>query len=221
MNKYRLIEASLKIVLWIAMVLINGMYIAGFFKPLFHQREVVLIAFNISAVAILLWYMPSSNAWRILKKGLRYLDRDSDKAVKYLKEYLSSKMITDNERRNGLRILGVAHHKRGDDEAAIECLEQALGGNCEDTDLKVEVLGAIGIICSESGEYQKASEYFDRSFETMFSISKVNISNTTLIQVMNTYIKAGQKEKAVQIYDRLTMIAGFRRNKAAEKLLGI
>lgn len=221
MNKYRFIEALSRIFLWIAVVTIYTAYIAELFEPLPRRLETMIISLNVSLTVILLWFMPSSRAERILRKGLRYMDRDNDKAVQYLKEYLDSKMLMDSERKNALRILGVAHHKRGDDEAAIENLQQALEGNDKDNDLKAEVLGAMGVIYSESGEYQKAVEYFDRTFEILFSVSRANVDNTTLILVMNTYIKADQKEKAVQIYDRLSMIRGFKRSRMVEKMLDI
>lgn len=221
MNKYRFIEALSRIFLWIAVVIIYTAYIAELFEPLPRRLETMIISLNVSLTVILLWFMPSSRAERILRKGLRYMDRDNDKAVQYLKEYLDSKMLMDSERKNALRILGVAHHKRGDDEAAIENLQQALEGNDKDNDLKAEVLGAMGVIYSESGEYQKAVEYFDRTFEILFSVSRANVDNTTLILVMNTYIKADQKEKAVQIYDRLSMIRGFKRSRMVEKMLDI
>ncbi|HOE56873.1 MAG TPA: tetratricopeptide repeat protein [Bacillota bacterium] len=221
MNKYRFIEALSRIFLWIAVVIIYTAYIAELFEPLPRGLETMIISLNVSLTVILLWFMPSSRAERILRKGLRYMDRDNDKAVQYLKEYLDSKMLMDSERKNALRILGVAHHKRGDDEAAIENLQQALEGNDKDNDLKAEVLGAMGVIYSESGEYQKAVEYFDRTFEILFSVSRANVDNTTLILVMNTYIKADQKEKAVQIYDRLSMIRGFKRSRMVEKMLDI
>ncbi|HPL54055.1 MAG TPA: tetratricopeptide repeat protein [Bacillota bacterium] len=221
MNKYRFIEALSRIFLWIAVVIIYTAYIAELFEPLPRGLETMIISLNVSLTVILLWFMPSSRAERILRKGLRYMDRDNDKAVQYLKRYLSSKILMDSERKNALRILGVAHHKRGDDEAAIENLQQALEGNDKDNDLKAEVLGAMGVIYSESGEYQKAVEYFDRTFEILFSVSRANVDNTTLILVMNTYIKADQKEKAVQIYDRLSMIRGFKRSRMVEKMLDI
>ncbi|HOR86634.1 MAG TPA: tetratricopeptide repeat protein [Bacillota bacterium] len=221
MNKYRFIEALSRIFLWIAVVIIYTAYIAELFEPLPRGLETMIISLNVSLTVILLWFMPSSRAERILRKGLRYMDRDNDKAVQYLKRYLSSKILMDSERKNALRILGVAHHKRGDDGAAIENLQQALEGNDKDNDLKAEVLGAMGVIYSESGEYQKAVEYFDRTFEILFSVSRANVDNTTLILVMNTYIKADQKEKAVQIYDRLSMIRGFKRSRMVEKMLDI
>jgi len=221
LNKYRFIEALSRIFLWIAVVIIYTAYIAELFEPLPRGLETMIISLNVSLTVILLWFMPSSRAERILRKGLRYMDRDNDKAVQYLKRYLSSKILMDSERKNALRILGVAHHKRGDDGAAIENLQQALEGNDKDNDLKAEVLGAMGVIYSESGEYQKAVEYFDRTFEILFSVSRANVDNTTLILVMNTYIKADQKEKAVQIYDRLSMIRGFKRSRMVEKMLDI
>lgn len=221
MNRYRIIEAFFKIFLWIAVIIIDIMYIAKVFEPLSDWLETLIISLDVSAAVILLWFMPSSRAERRLKKGLKYLDRDNDKATRYIEGYLNSKMLTDNEKKNAMRILGVAHHKRGDDESAINYLNQALEGNYKDNDLKVEILGAMGIIYSESGEYQKAAEYFDRTFDIIFATSKANIINTTLIQVVNTYIKAGKKEKAVLIYDRLLMISGFKRDKTVEELLDI
>ena len=221
MNRYRLIEAFFKIFLWIAVIIIDIMYIAKFFEPLPDWLETLIISLDMSAAVILLWFMPSSITERRLNKGLKYLDRDNDKAAKYIEGYLNSKLLTDSESKNAMRILGVAHHKRGDDEAAINYLKQALEGNYKDNDLKVEILGALGIIYSESGEYQKAVEYFDKTFDIIFAISKANIDKATLIQVVNTYIKAGQEEKAVLIYDRLLMIRGFKRDKMVEELLGI
>jgi tetratricopeptide (TPR) repeat protein len=221
MSKYRLTEAFLKVFLWIAVIIINIIYLAKLFEPLPDRLETLIISLNISAAVILLWFMPSSIAERKLTKGLNYLDKNNDKAYKYIEGYMNSKMLTDSERKNALRILGVAHHKRGDDKEAINCLNHALLGNDRDNDQKVEILGALGIIYSEAGEYQKAVEYFDKTFEIIFSISKANIADTTIVQVVNTYIKAGQEEKAVRIYDRLLMIQGFKRDKIVEELLDI
>lgn len=221
MNRYRLIEALIKIFLWVAVIIIYIMYITHIFEPLPDSLETFIISLDVSLAVILSWFMPSSMLDRKLYKGLKYLDKDSDKAVRYLQEYLDSKMLSDSDRKNALRILGIAHHKRGDDEGAIRCLNQALEGHDKDNDLKVEILGAMGIIYSESGEYQKAVEHFDKTFDVMFAMSKAHIDKTVMILVMSTYIKAGQKEKAQLIYDRLMMIRGFRRDKRVEELLDI
>lgn len=219
MNRYRLIEVFVKIFLWIAVILIYIMHLAGIFEALPDRLETLIISLDLSAAVILLWFMPSAMAERKLKKGLKYLEKDSDKAVRCFEEYLDSKMHTEIERKNALRILGIAHHKRGDDKNAIHCLNQALEGQEKDNDLKVEILGAMGIIFSEAGEYQKAVEHFDRAFEIIFSMSRAYIDKNVLVQVMYTYIKAGQKEKAAAIYDRLLMIRGFKRDRRLEKLL--
>jgi len=220
-NRNRLIEALFKILLWMTAIIINIMYMTGAFEALPDRSEALIITADVSIVVILLWFMPSSMAERKVKKGIKYLDRDNDKAVRYLEGYLDSKMLTFDERKNALRILGVAHHKRGDDEAAINCLNQALEGNYQDNDLKVEILGAMGVIYSEAGEYQKAADCFDRTFEIIFAMSKANIDKAIFVQVINTYIKTGQKEKALMIYDRLLMIRGFKRDKRVEELLDI
>jgi tetratricopeptide (TPR) repeat protein len=204
-----------------AVIIINIMYLAKLFEPLPNKLETLIISLDISAAVILLWFMPSSIAERRLIKGLNYLDKNNDKAFKHIEGYMNSKMLTDSERKNALRILGVTHHKRGDDKEAINCLNNALLGNDRDNDQKVEILGALGIIYSEAGEYERAVEYFDKTFEIIFSISKANIDDTTLMKVVNTYIKAGQEGKAVRIYDRLLMIQGFKRDKIVEELLDI
>ena len=221
MNRKRLIEAFFKIFLWVVVIIINIMYISGLFEHLAEESKTFIITGDVSMVVILLWFMPSTMAERRLKKGLEYLDRDNDKAVRYIEAYLDSKMLTLNERQHALRVLGVTHNTRGDDAAAIKCLTMALEGNYKDNDLKVEILGAMGIIYSESGEFQKAAECFDRTFEIMFAMSKANIDKAIFIQVINTYIKTGQKEKALMIYDRLLMIQGFARDKRVEEILGI
>ena len=221
MNRYRLIEILVKIILWIAVIALLIIDAAGLIEPLSDRLEIFINTIGFSILIILLLFMPSKMADRELDKGLKYLDKDNDKAVRYINKYLGSKMLIDIERRNGLRILGVAHHKRGDDKAAVHCLNKALEGHYKDNDLKVELLGAIGIIYSESGDYQKAVEYFDRTFDIIFSISKAHIDNMTIIQVANAYINAGKKEKAVMIYDRLLLIQGFKRDKRVEELLGI
>ena len=221
MNRYRLIEVFVKVFLWVTVIIIFIMQGAGVFEPLSDYLETLIRVLSLSATVILSWFMPSSMADRKLNKGIRLLDKDNDRAAQYLEEYLDSKTLSDSDRKNALRILGVAHHKRGDDERAIRCLNQALEGHEKDNDLKVEILGAMGLIFSESGEYQKAVEHFDRAFETIFAMSKAYIDKAVLIQVVNTYIKAGQKEKAVMIYDRLLIIRGFKRDKRVEELLGI
>ena len=220
-NRKRLIEAFCKDFSMGGCNIINIMYISGLFEHLPEELKRFIITGDVSMVVILLWFMPSTMAERRLKKGLEYLDRDNDKAVRYIEAYLDSKLLTLNERKHALRVLGVAHHKRGDDAAAIKCLTMALEGNYKDNDLKVEILGAMGIIYSESGEFQKAAECFDRTFEIMFAMSKANIDKAIFIQVINTYIKTGQKEKALMIYDRLLMIQGFTRDKRVEEILGI
>jgi len=211
----------MKVFLWIGVIVINILYLSKFFESLPDNLETLIISLDLSAAIILLWFMPSSIAERRLLKGLNYLDKNNDKASLYIERYINSKMLTDSERKNAFRILGVAHHKRGDDKEAIHCLKQALIGIDKDNEQKIEIMGALGIIYSEAGEYQKSVEYFERTFDIIFSISKANIDDNTLIQVVNTYIKAGQKEKAVQIYDRLMMIRGFKGNKMAEELLDI
>ncbi|MGI6586645.1 MAG: tetratricopeptide repeat protein [Gracilibacteraceae bacterium] len=221
MNRNRIIEAFTRVFLWVTVIIINIMYIRGSFETLPDKAKTFIITGDLSMTIILLWFMPSTMAERRVKKGLKYLDRDNDKAVGYIEAYLNSNMITSNERKHAMRILGVAHHKRGDDEAALKYLKQALEGNDQDNELKAEILGAMGIIHSESGEYQKAADYFDRAFEIMFSMSRVNIDRAVFLQVINTYIKTGQHEKALMIYERLIMIRGFTRDKRAEKLLGI
>jgi tetratricopeptide (TPR) repeat protein len=193
----------------------------GVFERFPNYIEMLIYALDLSLALILLFFMPSAMTEKKLRKGLQYLDKDNDKAAQYLEEYLESNMITDNERKSALRILGVAHHKRGDDKGAIRCLRDALEGQEKDNDVKAEILGAMGIVYSESGEYQKAVEYFDKTFEVLFSMSKAHIDKTILVQVVSTYIKAGQKEKAIMIYDRLIMISGFKRDKKVEELLGI
>ena len=218
MNGYRLFEAFAKILLWIIVVAINIMYFTGFFASLPDRLQTFIITADISMIIILLWFMPSSIAARRLKKGIEHLDKDSDKAVRYIESYLDSRMLTVNERKHTLRILGVAHHRRGDDAAAISYLSQALEGNCRDNDLKIEILGAMGIIYAETGEFQKAVDCFDRTFEIIFSISKANIDKAILFQVINAYINTGQKDKALRIYDRLLMINGFKRDKRVEEV---
>ncbi|KUO69230.1 MAG: hypothetical protein APF77_03120 [Clostridia bacterium BRH_c25] len=219
--RYRLIEVFVRIFLWIVVFIINILYFARMMESFPDWLETLLITAGLSIPVILVWFMPSSMAARKVNTGLRYLDKDNDKAVRYFEKYLESKMLTDSERKNALRILGVAHHKRGDDEEAIRCLNQALEGQDRDNDLKVEIMGAIGIIYSESGEYEKAVEYFDKTFDIIFSMSKAHIDKSILIQVVNAYIRADNKEKAVMIYDRLLMIRGFKRDKRVEELLGI
>jgi tetratricopeptide (TPR) repeat protein len=220
-NKYRLIEFFSKVVLWIIVATLYMLHRLEVFEPLPDYIETLIYALDLSIAIILLFFMPSSMAEKKLNKGLKYLDKDNDKAAHYLEEYLDSRMLTDSERKTAMRILGVAHHKRGDDEGAIHYLNKALEGHSRDNDLKVEILGAMGIIYSESGEYQKAVEQFDKTFEILFAMSKAHIDKTILMQVINTYIKAGQKEKAVIIYDRLLLIRGFKRDTRVEELLGI
>lgn len=221
MTRYKLIEAFVKIFLWIAVIIIYVMYFSEVMRPLPDGLETAIITVALSLTLILIWFMPSSIADRKVNKGLKYLDRDNDKAVRYFEDYLDSKMLSESERKNTLRIMGVTHHKRGDDEEAIRCLNQALEGHDGDNDLKVEILGAMGMIYSESGEYQKAVEHFDRTFDIIFAMSKAHIDKAALVLAVNTYIKAGKKEKAVMIYDRLLMIQGFRRDRRVEELLDI
>ncbi len=165
MNRNRLIEALFKILLWMTAIIINIMYMTGAFEALPDRSEALIITADVSIVVILLWFMPSSMAERKVKKGIKYLDRDNDKAVRYLEGYLDSKMLTFDERKNALRILGVAHHKRGDDEAAINCLNQALEGNYQDNDLKVEYW-ENGVLF-RGGEYQKAEMLKDFKYICM------------------------------------------------------
>ncbi|HYF83206.1 MAG TPA: tetratricopeptide repeat protein [Clostridia bacterium] len=220
-NRYRLIELFVKIILWILVIAIFILKQMDVFESLPDYLETLVLALDLSAAVILSWFMPSSISERKFNKGLKLIDKDNDKAVLYLEDYLDSKTLSDIDRRHVLRILGVAKHKKGDDEGAIRCLNQALEGQDRDNDLKVEILGSMGIIYSESGEYQKAVEHFDRSFDIIFALSKAHIDKTILMQVINAYIKAGQKEKAVLIYDRLLMIRGFKRDARVEELLGI
>ncbi len=220
-NRYRLIELFIKILLWILVIAVFILEQADAFKTLPDYLETLILTLDLSAAVILSWFMPSSMAERKFNKGLKFIDKDNDKAVMYLEDYLGSKTLSDIDRRHVLRILGVAKHKKGDDEGAIRCLNQALEGQDKDNDLKVEILGSMGIIYSESGEYQKAVEHFDRSFDIIFSLSKAHIDKSILVQVINAYIEVGQKEKAIQIYDRLLMISGFKRDQRVEELLGI
>lgn len=220
-SKYRLLEFFIKLLLWAAVIIIYIMQSTGMFESLPGYLQTMIRVLDISTAVILAAFMPSSMADRKFNKALKLLDKDNDKAARYLEEYLESKMLSENDRKHGLRILGVAHHKRGDDEKAIQSLKQALEGQEKDNDLKVEILGSMGIIYSESGEYKKAVEHFDKSFEIIFSMSRAQIDKSILTQVINTYIKAGEQEKAVMIYDRLLMIRGFKRDKRVEELLGI
>ncbi len=220
-NKYRLIEFLTKILLWIIVVIIFIIQGTDAFKLLPEYLRTMILVLDLSTAVILSGFMPSSMADRKFYKAIKLLDKDNDKAVQYLEEYLESKTLSDNDRQNVLRILGIAHHKRGDGEKAIGCLNLALQGYDKDDDLKVEILGAMGMIFSELGEYQKAVERFDRAFEIIFARSKAYIDKAVLMLVMNTYIKAGQKEKAVTIYDRLMMIRGYKRDKRVEELLDI
>lgn len=221
MNRNRIIEALVRIAFWISIIVIFVMDASSFTDSLSEGMEVFVKSIGIAIGIISIFFMPSKMADRNFEKGLKWLNKDNDKAVVYFEKYLASKMLTDIERRNGLRVLGVAHHERGDDEAAISCLKEALEGQYKDNDLKVELLGAIGIIYSGSGDYQIAVEYFDKAFEIIFATSKAHIDKTTILQVMNSYIESGKKEKAVNIYDRLLMIRGFKRDKRVEELLGI
>jgi tetratricopeptide (TPR) repeat protein len=220
-NRYRVIELLIKILLWVLVVIIFIMRQMDIFEALPENLQTLIFALNLSIIVILIFFMPSTMVQKKLNKGLKYLDKDNDKAAHYLEEYLDSRMLSASERKTALRILGVAHHKRGDDQGAIHYLSKALEGHGEDNDLKVEILGAMGIIYSESGEYQKAVEHFDRTFDLIFAMSKAHIDKTILIQVIKAYIEAGQKEKAVLIYDRLLMIRGFKRDIKVEELLGI
>jgi tetratricopeptide (TPR) repeat protein len=220
-NKYRFYEFLIKMFLWIIVVIIFIMRSTAAFSSLPEYLQTLILVLDLSTAVILSGFMPTSMADRKFNKALKLLDKDNDKAVRYLEEYLDSKTLSDNDRQNVLRILGVAHHKRGDDEEAIRCLNLALEGCDKDNNLKVEILGTIGIVCSESGKYQIAAEHFDRAFEIIFATSKAHISKDVLIQVVDTYIKAGQKEKAVRIYDRLMMIRGYKRDKRVEELLDI
>lgn len=221
MNRYRLIEALTKITLWISAIIVFLLDATGLIDKLSGSLKVIIRTIGSSMIIIAAFFMPSKMAYRKLEKGLKWLDKDNDKAARYLGEYLDSGMLTDIERRNGLRILGVAQHKRGDDEEAVRCLKEALDGQYKDNDLKVEILGAMGMIYSESGEYQKAVEHFDRTFEIIFEMSRAHIDKAALILAFNTYIKAGKKEKAIMIYDRLLMLQGFKRDKKIEELLNI
>ncbi len=221
MNSYKLIEVFAKIIMWIIVIAINGLYFSDAMKSLPERLELFIITIGYSMVVILLWFMPSSIAERKAYKGLKYIDRDNDRAAGYFEAYLASKLLSVNERKNALRIMGVIHHKRGDDEKAIDCLEEALECHDKDNDLKVEILGAMGMIYSESGEYQKAVEHFDKTFEVIFSMSKAQIDKAALLLAVDTYIKAGRREAAVNIYDRLLLIHGFKRDKRVEELLGI
>lgn len=221
MTRYRIIEAFIRIILWIAVLAIGILYFTEALEPLPDWLETLIITAGLSLTVILLWFMPSAIADRKVSKGLKYLDKDNDKAARYFEDYLDSRLLSESERKNTLRILGVVHHKRGNDEEAIRCLTQALEGHGRDNDLKVEILGAMGMIYSESGEYQKAVEHFDRTFDVIFSMSRAHIDKTALFLAVNTYIKAGRKEEALIIYDRLLMIHGFKRDKRVEELLGI
>jgi tetratricopeptide (TPR) repeat protein len=221
MDRNRLIEAAVRVILLALVAILYIMYFTGVFRVLPRSLETIILTLDISAAVIAIWFMPSKMAERKLKKGLKYFDKDNDKAAVYLSEYVEAQILTEAERRNGLRILGVAHHKRGDDERAIQCMNKALEGYEKDNDLKVEILGAIGIIYCESGQYQKAIEYFDKTFDIIFSMSKAHIDKNILLQVIAAYIKAGQRDKALSIYDRLLMIRGFKRIKKAEALLGL
>ncbi len=219
MSRYRLIEALIKVVLWIITFTVLILYIAGVFEDFSEKLQTFILALDFSLAVIVLWFMPSAMADRKLNKGLKHLDRDNDKAARYIKEYFNSRTLSETEKVNALRILGVAHHKRGDDEEAVKCLNKALEGHEKDNDLKVEILGAIGMIYSESGEYQKAIEQYDKTFDVIFSMSKAHIDKAAMMLVVHTYIKAGQRDKISHIYDRLLMIRGFNGDKRIEALL--
>ncbi|MGE5630408.1 MAG: tetratricopeptide repeat protein [Caulobacteraceae bacterium] len=160
-NGQRRIELIIKILLWVIVVAVSLIQRSDSFEALPQYMKIFIFLFDIALSIMLIWFMPSSKADRTLKRGLKYLDKDSDKAVRYLNAYLDSEMLTDLEIVAGLRILGIANHKRGDNEKAIQYLEAALEEQEKDNDTKVELLGAIGIVYSESGEYKKAVEYFD------------------------------------------------------------
>lgn len=221
MNRYRLAEILVKMLLWVIVLVINALYFSEAIESFPDWLETILITLGLSMIVILEWFMPSKMAGRKFNKGLRYMDRDNDKAVRYLEDYLDSRLLTQGERSNTLRILGVAYHKKGDTDKAINSLKQALPGFERDNDQKIEVLGAIGMVYSETGDYQKAVEHFNKTFEIIFSLSRAHIDKAALFLAVNTYIKAGKKAEAVAIYDRLLMIHGFKRDKGIEELLGI
>lgn len=218
-SKYRLYEFFIKILLWAIVICILILEYLGAFDSLPGYQQNLILALALSTGVILTYFMPSKIADRYFEKAMKHIDKDPDKAIEYLEEYISSRTISDNERKHALRVLGVTHFQKGDYSKAIEILKQVLESHGKDNELKVEVLGVLGIIYSEAGDYQQAVEYFDRTFEVIFSISKAYIDKNILFQVMNTYIKAGQQERARLIYDRLLMIRGFRRNKRIEELL--
>lgn len=221
MSKYKLLEALAKVIMWVAVLVINILYFSETMRSFPGWLQNVLIALGLSLFVILEFFMPSRLAEKKFDKGLKYIDKDNDKAVRYLEEYLESTLLNRNDRSNTLRILGVAYHKKGDTDKAISSLKEALLGFEKNNEQKIEVLGAMGMVYSEAGEYQKAVEHFDKTFELIFSLSKAHIDKAALFLAVNTYIMAGKKEKAAEIYDRLLMIHGFKRDKRVEELLQI
>jgi len=219
MNRYRLFEAFAKVVMWVVVLTINILYFSEIIKTFPGWVQTVLITLGLSLFVILEFFMPTKLTERKFERGLKYIDKDNDKAVRYLEDYLESSLLDRSERSNTLRILGVAYQKKGDTDKAISSLNESLLGFERDNEQKIEVLGAMGIVYSEAGEYQKAVEHFDRTFELIFSLSKAHIDKAALLLAMNAYIMAGRKEKAVEIYDRLLMIHGFKRDKRVEELL--
>lgn len=221
MDKKRLYEALAKVVMWIIVLTINILYFSEIMKSFPGWLQTALITLGLSLFIILEFFMPTKLAERKLEKGLKYMDKDNDKAVRYLEDYLETGMLNRSERSNTLRILGVAYQKQGDTDKAINSLKESLMGFERDNEQKIEVLGAMGIVYSEAGEYQKAVEHFDRTFELIFALSKAHIDKAALLLAMNAYIMAGKKAKAVEIYDRLLMIHGFKRDERVEELLHI
>lgn len=221
MNKNRLYEALAKAIMWTIVFIINILYFSEIMRSFPGWLQTALITLGLSLFVILEFFMPTKLAERKFEKGLKYMDKDNDKAVRYLEDYLETGMLNRSERSNTLRILGVAYQKQGDTEKAIISLKESLMGFERDNEQKIEVLGAMGIVYSEAGEYQKAVEHFDKTFELVFSLSKAHIDKAALLLAMNAYIMAGKRAKAVEIYDRLLMIHGFKRDKSVEELLQI
>lgn len=221
MNRNRFYEALAKAIMWIAVLTISILYFSEIMKTFPGWLQTALVTIGWSMFVILEFFMPTRLAGRKFDKGLKYLDKDNDKAVRYLEDYLGTGLLDISERSNTLRILGVAYQKKGDTDKAIDSLKESLLGFERDSEQKIEVLGAMGIVYSEAGEYQKAVEHFDRTFELIFSLSKAHIDKAALLLAMNAYIMAGKSEKAVDIYDRLLMIHGFKRDRRVEELLQI
>lgn len=222
----KIISFTNKISFWIS---VTSLGIFLFWIALDYLPLSLVFVLSILVVVILIylrWFFTRKSFVEILFEAEEC--KDKEKAIEILEDALIQRLLSNLEEAKALRTIGEFYEELGDSNRADNYYTEAIKNakiNLDIRDLsqvdKLETLGELVLIYFIKKDYKQSSYYFEILLDFGLNVRNFFLDKRALIPVLSAYVYSGKKQRGIEIYNTLLKRKKCKRNKEAERLLGI